>query len=222
MDDDVSASAGRLLGVLKNLPLWMFAGIAGASLLVLLVPPLFGIKLDAFRDQYGPWLWVVFAFSGFLTLTRAVDLLVEHRIDAKKRLPFHVTPVDNHCRWGVSKQSDGTYVTNLDVHLMVKNKTDHTLSILTAKLLRPRMRGVVAQTPILILNPSTATYGSAHGSGNFIDAHDTAPGHFSALSRGVFGIRGKPLKIVLLVGDDEGNTQRVKLTVQPMPGGFAA
>ncbi len=54
------------------------------------------------------------------------------------QMKFIATPIESQCFWAIAKQSDGSYVTQVTVRCMVKNRTDEPLNLLKAKLIRPQ------------------------------------------------------------------------------------
>ena len=47
--------------------------------------------------------------------------------EASTRIKFVITPIDHQCFWGVSKQSDGSFVTQISCHYLIKNRTEEPL-----------------------------------------------------------------------------------------------
>src|SRR5437764_294984 len=90
--------------------------------------------------------------------------------------PAQVAPVDNQkFHWGVSKQTDGSYVTQVAMHCMVKNRSTEPLHIMKARLIRPKIKGEVLPGLVMTRAANAAVYGTPHVSGNFIGAGQTLP-----------------------------------------------
>jgi len=94
---------------------------------------------------------------------------------------------------------------------MTKNRTDKTLHLLTAQVVRPNKPGVVLQVLI------NTVADSKRWGVNALPPGDTIGVSVHIMIRGFPGrVRKNPsdLTVVLAVADDEGNKRRVKLLVK--------
>jgi hypothetical protein len=214
MEQGAGFGAG-LLNAVKDLPLWLLTALAIALDLFLLVP---AFARDLPKESR--W-WVVLLAIVFsaLAVARAVALGIQTvrslraARDAKRR--FHLTPVMSQCYWAVSKQADESFITSISALFAVKNRSTAPVTLLTAHLVRPRIRGEVVQTNVFVRTARRDVYGS----GMQDPRHAIPPG--ATLPATVhIAIRGQPatdrtreLVATIAIGDEEGNEQRVTVSL---------
>jgi hypothetical protein len=104
---------------------------------------------------------------------------------SETRIKFVVTPVEHQCFWGVSKQVDGSFVTQVAGHFMVKNRTASPLHLMTARLNRPRIKGEILPGLLTMQPIDNNMHGTAHVSGHFIPPQYTLPVSATTLIRGL-------------------------------------
>lgn len=210
MEGGVTFGWAKLAAALKDVPLWLFTAVALSMTLLITVPE--------FRAQLFP--------SGplglFLTLVAWIFVLARSTIPAirawrlwratsRARMRFVITPVEHQCIWGVSKQTDGTVVTQVSGHFMVKNRADSPLYLMTARLVRPRIRGEVLPGLLAVRAIDDRTYGTAHTSGHCIPPHETVPVSATILIRGTPRQRSGMLQAIVEMSDADGHRERVRV-----------
>jgi hypothetical protein len=84
----------------------------------------------------------------------------------------------------VSRQADGTDVTQLAVHCMVKNRSTEPLHVMKARVIKPKIRGEELPGLVATRSAHASTYGTPHVSGHSIGAGQTLPIVCTLLYRG--------------------------------------
>ena len=202
----------KLVEAIKDLPAWLLTAFAVAAGLLLFVPQING---ELPRD-YRPWLVIGVVLSGVLAAFKWINVLVAAwqagRTEAKSRKTFHLTPIAQHCRWSVAKQSDGSLVTQIVADFAVKNQSAAPIGLIRARVIKPTIRGEVMQDMITVREQRGSMYGTAHTSD-----HRIAPGTSLPASVLVM-IRGKPrqdegddLAVVFGIGDEDGHEESVSV-----------
>lgn len=196
------------LSILKDLPLWLIAGIAIAIDIVLFLPlSKHGISFEV------PW-WFVFCcvLSNTLAITKSISIYNNRRKYNLSRQTFHLSPVDEHCFWTAAKQKDGSIVIQLSAELMVKNCSNEPVFLVSTCLKKPYIRGKIINSIISVRAVNKNIYGTANTSGYLIPAGFTLPAHVHILIQGNIGKKtDKTLKATLIVTDSGRNQQKVQV-----------
>jgi len=207
-----SNSFARFVEVVKDLPLWLFTAFAVAAALMLFVPPING----ELPKDYRPWLVISVVLFGVLAVAKLTNALVAiwraGRTEAKARKTFYVTPIAQHCRWSVSKQADGSSVTQIVADFSVKNQSDAPVGLMRARVIKPKISGEVLHDMITVRQQRGRMHGTA-----YVSSYRIAPGTSLPASAMVM-IRGTPRKdegedltVVLGISDEDGFEQRVSV-----------
>jgi hypothetical protein len=204
-------SLAKALTAIKDLPLWLFAATA-LSLAAFLCVPIFA---DLAPKETRLWVALAALVFGILWICRltsiGISTLKKYQERLEKHRTFHLTPLEQKCHWGASLQPDGTIITHLIMVMDAKNRTGMALTILTARLIKPKISGEIMNNFILIENRGNNE--------RRIPPHAVRSIVVNMSVRGVPKQRtGKvqPLPVLLSVYDDEGNEQRVRLRVRPL------
>jgi hypothetical protein len=220
-----AASAAKGLEVIKDLPLWVFLGLTISALALLFAPGIASAVPAAGR----PWIIVAGVCSGGLALARAAALLTEQipkwRLARVARRKFYITAVPEQSFWHTPKQPDGSVTTQVAARLFVKNLTNSRLALVSARLVKPRVRGEMMHNDVSMQAPDSNIYGTACGSGHAIPPSMSLPVSVHMMIRGVPWREPKnKIRVTIAVRDDEGREERVKMTMRvvPRPGVVAA
>ena len=119
----------RALDSIKEWPLWLLVAIA-LSLTVLVAVP-------NFRDLASPTTgtgllygavvaWIFVLARAAKPITEALLAYLRYREQSRY---FLFTAIEPQCHWGVSKQTDGSFVTQVAFHCMVKHRSAEPLHI---------------------------------------------------------------------------------------------
>lgn len=196
----------------KDLPAWFFSAIAVATAILLFVP----LANAELPKEYRPWLvsglvvfsvlavfkWVIVAFGAWRT----------SQADARARKTFHLTPISQHCHWHVSKQADGSMVTQISAHFAVKNQSALPVGLVGARVIRPKIKGEVIHGQITVRQQNGHMHGTAQVSGYRIAPGTTLPGHAVVMIRGEpRGSTERDLNVRFGIADEDGNEQRVSV-----------
>jgi hypothetical protein len=135
----------KALDVLKDLPLWLLTGLA---VFLLLFPFLSGAG-DLLSPTALSWIRITGVLFAILAVSRLANVLTPtvrawwtHR---DERRTLHLTFNDAQSFWHVTKQPDGSMLTQFALRFMVKNRTNAPIHLLKARLIRPKVRGEVLQ-----------------------------------------------------------------------------
>src|SRR5437867_3264294 len=108
-----ASQALRFLTAVKDLPLWLLTATALALVVVLAVPS-FG---DAVSAEARTWVTVAATVFAIFALCRLASVLLAqfkvYRAEREARRTFHLTPVEQQCHWGATKQGDNSIITQI-------------------------------------------------------------------------------------------------------------
>lgn len=210
-------AASKVIGVIKDLPLWLLAGLAATADVLLFVPSI----ASEMPEPYRPWLIAVAILTNILALFRlfaiAHDKLKESRASRAKRRTFHITPDALQAHWSTHKQADDSMTTQITVRGLVKNLTDAPLGLVAPRLIKPRIKGEIVHADVMVPLAGSNVYGTATHSGHRVPPKGIAPVSLHIMIRGI--PRRSPtesLPVVLGVTDDEGNEQHIKAMLRGM------
>ena len=214
MEPATSSAWAAVVSAFKESPLWLLVAIA-LSLTVLCVTP-------QFRQLVTPTAggWVLFAtiVAWILVLCRAASPALQvwnsHKEQSKARVKFVITPVEHQCFWGIAKQPDGSFVTQISGHFMVKNRTTEPLYLMKATLARPKIVGEVLPGLLTMQSTNSRMHGTAHVSGNFLPPSATLPIASTILIRGVPEQQAGVMDAIIEIIDANANKERVKVTLK--------
>jgi hypothetical protein len=204
----------KIAGVIKEWPLWLFVGVALSLSLFLVVPE--------FRELVSPttrigvkfatavaWIFVASRAAG-----PAIQMGRHWRAASEARIRFVITPVEHQCFWGTSKQPDGSVVTQVSGHFMVKNRTDAPVHLMTAQLVKPRIRGEPLPGLVTMQAVDSNMHGTAHVSGHAIPPQGTLPVAATILVRGVPRQKSGMMDAIIEMADADANRERVRLKIR--------
>lgn len=212
-----ASQAAKFLTAIKDLPLWLLTATALALTLFFVMPAFNGMV----SKETQTWVALAACTFAIFAVCRFASVLIAHirvyQAGLNARRTFHLTPVAQQCHWGSTEQADKTVVTQIAVRMIAKNSGSTALHLLTAQLIRPKIRGEVLNNILLIEDRLSGEYGSVHVTGKHIP-----PGAVRSIAVNIL-IRGVPkrrpgkerrLSVVLAVDDAEGNQQRVRLDLR--------
>jgi hypothetical protein len=208
----------KVLDVLRNLPLWLFVGLATGAGVLLGVPQI----AQALPTSLRPWIVITCVVSAALAIAQAMARLGawlgQRSKSLKVRKTFHLTPNVMQSLWSAARQSDDSIVTQVVVRMLAKNLMDWPLALASCRLIRPRIRGEVVYEDVSVRAVDRNIYGSAAESGHLIPAHMSLPASAHIMIRGVPWLKPKKeIRVILGVKDDEGNEQKIDLRMRVMP-----
>jgi hypothetical protein len=210
--DATTSIWARTLAAIKEWPLWLLVAIAG-SLTVLVVVPDFRNLAPASATALVYCTIVAWIFVCARAAKPIIDAILAYIRHREKRRHFVLTAIDQQCRWGVSRQTDGSYVTQLAFECMVKNRSTEPLHIMKAKVIKPKIRGEVLPRLVGTRAPNASTYGTPHISGHHIGAGQTLPIACTILIRGQPKQTNGPIRAIIEIEDADGHRERIKLVL---------
>lgn len=208
-----SRAAVKLGDAVKGWPLWLLAAIAvcfsiGASVpdFRALVPPPFGAGLIFLA--VAAWI-----FTAFKAMSMMPGLLAARAATRAVRTKFVITPVEHQSMWGIAKQQDGSFITQVTVRCMVKNRSSEPLQLMKARLVKPRIRG--GELPCVVTMQGTRSnyHGTAFTSGYAIPPGEALPASANIMVRGMPRQRSGKLAAVVEFQDADDNRARTTLTL---------
>src|SRR5262252_1332723 len=108
----------KVLGALKDWPLWLFVAVA-ASLTVFVSVPDFRALASSSANTGLVFAtvvaWIFVAARAASPIVRAVQA---YRSAREARIKFVPTPVEHQCFWGTTRQQDGSIVTQVAGHCL--------------------------------------------------------------------------------------------------------
>jgi hypothetical protein len=214
MDPSSTSALARILIAIKEWPLWMLTAIALSLTVFVAVPD--------FRQLASPVIaagltyatvvaWIFVAARATRPIIGAVVTYLHYR---QQRRYFFVTPIDHQCLWNTTKQVDGSFVTQISVDCMIKNRSTEPLHIMKARLIRPKISGEILPGLVLTKSDTAPTYGTPHVSGSQIGAGRTLPVSCTLLIRGVPKQNAGPMPATIEIEDADGHREKVKVTLK--------
>ncbi|PUE18518.1 hypothetical protein B9Z43_12025 [Limnohabitans sp. MMS-10A-192] len=194
----------------KDLPAWIFSAFATTAAVLLFVP-LANAELPM---EYRPWLVISLVLFGVLAIFKWVVVVLRawraFQAEARVRKTFHLTPIAQQCHWSVSKQADGSMVTQIVANFAVKNQSSSPVGLVGVRVIKPKIKGDVLHDDILVRQQHGRMYGTAQVSDYRIAPGTTLPGQAMVMIRGEpGGSRERDLDVTLGIKDEDGNEQRV-------------
>jgi hypothetical protein len=216
MDPSSTGMWARALDGIKQWPLWLLVGIA-VSLTVLVAVP-------DFRSLASPTTGTALVYATIVArifvCARAAkpinDAALAYLRYREQSRYFLVTSIDQQCHWGVSQQPDGSYVTQLAVHCMVKNRSTEPLHVMKARIVKPKIRAEVLPGLVATRAAHASTYGTPHVSGHSIGAGQTLPVACTLLVRGVPRQKSGVMRAIIEIEDADGHRERLKVQLAHM------
>ena len=211
--------SAKAAGILKDWPLWLFLALA-LSLTVFMGVPTFR-NIVASDKQPIFWFAVIAAWIFVFARGAKPAFAAIRGLNAQReaRRHFVITPIDAQCFWAVSRQADGSVVTQISGHFMVKNRSSEKLHLMSGRVMKPKIKGEVLPGLLVTRMRGQDTYGTAHVSGNFIPAGEALPASWTYLVRGRPRQRSGPMHAVIEFSDANGHRERANLVLQGMPQG---
>lgn len=196
----------------KDLPAWIFSAFAAAAAILLFVP----LANAELPTQYRPWLVFSLVLFGVLAIFKWVIVAFKawrtSQAEAQARKTFHLTPIAQHCHWSVSKQADGSMVTQIVAHFAVKNQSSSPVGLVGARVIKPKINGEVIHGDVMVRQQHGRMHGTAHVSDYRIAPGTTLPGNAVVIIRGEPRVSSeRDLDVTFGITDEDGNEQRVSV-----------
>ncbi|MDE2229301.1 MAG: hypothetical protein KGL11_09710 [Alphaproteobacteria bacterium] len=205
--------AAKVGDAVKNWPLWLLVAVA-LGLTTLALVPAFCALVPA---PYAPLLWFAVLMSWIVVGTKSASHLPAwwsaREAHRAAQMKFVATPIESQSFWAIAKQPDGSYVTQITVRCMVKNRTGEPLHLLKAKLLRPKISGEELPGLVTMQAPDSNMHGTAYVSGYNIPAGQTLPASAVILIRGMPNQRSGTLAATVEFQDADANRVRIPIVL---------
>ncbi len=200
-----AGAATKALEILKDLPLWLMAGLAIAAGALVWVP-CFAAALPA---GFRPWVTIAGVVFGVLAVARTIALLLEMipawRKARDERRRFYLSAEPQQSFWSSAKQADDSIVTQVVVRFVVKNRMPEPLGLRHVRLIKPKIRGEIVHEDVSVRAVDRNVYGDAAHSGHLIPPRMSLPATASVMVRGVpWREPEKQVHVKIGISDDEG------------------
>jgi hypothetical protein len=205
--DGGPGTIASILANLRNIPLWVFAGLAVAGYTVLFAAPANGVNISAFRHQWGAWVWIEAVAFSALALAKATDLIASHAwVIRTKQMdrPLRLVLRYSGRRWYLARQPDGSFITQISLDVDVTNLTDHPVRLVATRLIRPSPKQDLINAVVML-----------HGPDQFRGAADMVPPHRAATANLFFLVhravapQGTSLRVTVGITDQFGHEYRL-------------
>jgi hypothetical protein len=205
--------AAKVGDAVKSWPLWLLVAVALGFTTLALVP--------AFRAlvpvPYAPFLWFAALTAWIVVATKGASHLLAwwsgREAHRAAQMKFVATPIESQSFWAIAKQPDGSYVTQISVRCMVKNRTGEPLHLLKAKLVRPKISSEELPGLVTMQAPDSNMHGTAYVAGYNIPAGQTLPASATLLHRGMPNQRSGTLAAVVEFRDADMNRVRMPIVL---------
>ena len=205
--------AAKVGDAVKSWPLWSWVAVALGLTALALAPP-FRALVPA---PYAPFLWFAVLMGWIVVATKSASHLPAWQSGREAhrtaQMNFVVTPIESQSFWAIAKQTDGSYVTQITVRCMVKNRTDEPLHLLKAKLMRPKISGEELPGLVTMQAPDSNMHGTAYVSGYNIPAGHTLPASATILHRGMPKQRSGTMTATIEFHDADTNRVRMPIVL---------
>lgn len=205
--------AAKVGDAVKNWPLWLLVAVA-LGLTTLALVPAFRALVPA---PYAPLLWFAALMAWIVVGTKSASHLPAwwsaREAQRAAQMKFVATPIESQSLWGIAKQPDGSYVTQITVRCMVKNRTGEPLHLLKAKLIKPKINGEELPGLVTMQAPDSNMHGTAYVSGYNIPAGQTLPASATILHRGMPNQRSGTLTATVEFQDADANRVRIPIVL---------
>ena len=204
----------KIAGALKEWPLWLLMGIALSLSAFLILPEFRALASPPARSAVLFATVAVWILAACRSVTPGVQLWRQLRAESDARIRFVITPIEHQCFWGASRQTDGSIVTQVSGHFMVKNRTASALHLMTARLVKPRVSGEVLPGLLTMRAVDSNMHGTAHVSGHAIPPYGTLPVSATILIRGAPRQKAGVMNGIIEMADADANKQRVRVAIR--------
>jgi hypothetical protein len=200
----------KALSALKDLPLWLLAAAAACSF-VASSSAVLSPQYQGWAHLAGVCFSIVAAFRGaFLGAKFIKEWWGKREERRNERKQLYTILDDRQSFWYVSKQSDGSMLTQVRLHFTAKNLTSADITLSKFRLISPKMHGDVLYNEVTIRETDAGIRGQKL-------AH-ISPNHNAAVQAMII-VQGEPdppkgrLDVIAGIADDRGREFRMKVAL---------
>ncbi len=210
-------AAGKFIMALKDVPLWLLIALAIVADVLFFLP----VVKSQLPKEFDSWLVVAVVLFNILAISRAISLVARavHGLGMARaaRRTFHLSSDGMQSFWATVRQEDDSTTTQIVVRFAAKNLTDAPLGLMSVRLIKPKIRGEIVHTDVMVRAVDSNLYGDVAHSGHRVPAKDILPATTSIIIRGVpRQVPGGTLTLALGITDENGNEQHLKLALKGM------
>jgi hypothetical protein len=207
---DPVGTGKTILDTLKDTPLWLLTGVTLCFFVVPFVP---GADQSIPPVAFG-WMRIAGTIFFVLSLCRLGSIIIpitKTRIEQRaSAATLYLTFHDQQSFWHISKQPDGSYVTQFALRFTARNLTDTPIHLLKARIIKPRLFGETLNSMV----HTQQVESNFSGAGYHIPPHGLAPISASLLFRARPRQRSGRMNVLLGVSDDRGRETKVSISVR--------
>jgi len=106
----------------------------------------------------------------------------------------------------LARQQDESFISQISLKLEVANLTDRPVRIVKATLIRPRIKGSLLQSDVMLPRAGSPYHSDRHP----IPSHDTVTASVHLMARGALASQGKSIHATIGITDQFGDEYRLK------------
>lgn len=186
MTEPITTTTGALATIaerLKDWPLWLFTAIAITLTVFWAVPDFRQLASPAVAHTIAFGAIAAWIFAGCRAVAPGIQALQTYRAASAARVDSW-SPIEHQCIWVTARQKDGSLLTQVSGHFLIRNRTDERLYLTTARLVRPKIRGKELPGVVTMRDLDSNLHGTASVSGYFVPPKATLPASATILIRG--------------------------------------
>jgi hypothetical protein len=211
-----SAFVPKFIEAVKDLPAWLLSAFAAASAMLVFFPTSWTELAPAYRPAAICAFIVFGTLAVFKWVAVAAAAFRQYRKDVRASKKIH--PTVKAGWWGIHKQDDGTYVTQFTVDLAVKNISDTSVGLMSARVIKPRIKGQVASNSVMVRHQTAEVHGTPVGLHYRCEPGTVTPARVAIMIKAQAPYDHQlDLAITLGLIDDEGREQRVRAVCKGHP-----
>jgi hypothetical protein len=200
----------RTLTALRELPIWLFGGVAAASWALLFLPGFAGVDPTKFRDDFGAWLWASAITFSILAFARTTDASVltaqKHKTEKNKHRILRLVPHDRQRWWNLAKQQDDSVISTLRMQFEVTNLGDQPVRFVNCRLIKPRNKDHINANVVMPGTKENPFHSEKHAA----PAHSVLTAILHIMTPGALGRQGHPIRVTIGVIDQFGEEYTFK------------
>lgn len=206
----------KFIEAVKDLPAWFLSAIATASAMLVFAPASWTELAPAYRPVSISAFIVFGTLAVFKWVAIAATVFRQYRKDVTAGKKIH--PTFKAGWWGIHKQEDGTYITQFTVDLAIKNISDASVSLMSARVIKPRIKGQVVSNSVMVRHQTLEVHGTPVGRNYRCEPGALTPARVAIMIKAQAPFdHQQDLAITLGLVDDEGREQRVRAVCKGHP-----
>jgi len=206
----------KFIEAVKDLPAWLLSAFAAASAMLVFFPTSWTELAPAYRPAAICAFIVFGTLAVFKWVAVAAAAFRQYCKDVKAGKKIH--PTVKAGWWGIHKQDDDTYITQFTVDLAVKNMSDTSVGLMSARVIKPKIKGQVVSNSVMVRHQTLEVHGTPMGRNYRCEPGAVTPARVAIMIKAQAPFdHQQDLAITLGLVDDEGREQRVRAVCKGHP-----